>query len=74
MNHKPDSSMGNIIRAEFRKSGLSVRRLSLLAKVPYASVHAVVAGERDPILSTADKLCCVLRLELRPVRRCERKG
>lgn len=74
MKSTPRNSMGDLIRATFRKSGLSVNELSRRSGVPYASVHAVVAGTRDPALSTAARLCEVLGLELRPVRRGRRKA
>lgn len=74
MNSTPHNPMGDLIRATFRKSGLSVNQLALRSGVPYASVHAIVAGTRDPALSTTAKLCDVLGLELRHVRRDKRKG
>lgn len=73
MRSTPHNPMGDLIRATFRKSGLSVNELSRRSDVPYASVHAVVAGTRDPTLSTTAKLCKVLGLELQPVRRTKRR-
>ena len=61
---KPKNDMIDLIRAEFRRSGLSMKKLSERAGVPYASVHGVVNGTRDPMMSTAQKLCKVLGLEL----------
>ncbi len=72
MKSTPHNPMGDLIRATFRKSGLSVNELSHRSGVPYASVHGLIAGTRDPALSTADKICKVLGLELRPVRRGKR--
>ena len=72
MKSTPRNIMGDLIRATFRKSGLSVNQLALRSGVPYASVHAIVAGTRDPALSTTARLCKVLGLELRPVRRGKR--
>ncbi len=74
MNSTPQNPMGDLIRATFRKSKLSVNQLALRSGVPYASAHAIVAGTRDPVLSTAEKICKVLGLELRPVRRGKRKA
>ncbi len=73
MNSTPKNPMGDLIRATFRKSGLSVNELSHRSGVPYASVHGLIAGTRDPALSTADKICKVLGLKLSPVRRGKRK-
>ena len=72
MRSEPNSRMGNLIRATFRKSGLSIKRLAERAEVPYATCHGTITGVRDPSLSNAGKLCQVLGLELRPVQR--RKG
>jgi ribosome-binding protein aMBF1 (putative translation factor) len=73
MDHDPNSRMGDVIRAAFQKSGLSIKKLAERSRVPYASVHATIVGERDPLLSTADKLCRVLELELVPKRRKKRR-
>ena len=72
MSHS-DNEMGDLIRRVFRKSGLSVRALAIQSGLPYATVHAVVAGTRDPLLSSVVKMSKVLGLELRPVRRRKRK-
>ncbi|MHC4089826.1 MAG: helix-turn-helix domain-containing protein [Planctomycetota bacterium] len=64
--------MGDVIRATFRKSGLSIKQLADRSGIPYASAHGIVSGTRDPALSTVSKLAPVLGLELAPVRR--RKG
>ena len=69
MKTNPNSEMGELIRKRFRKSGLTIKRLTEQAGVPYAAAHGVVRGTRDPMLSTANKLCKVLGLELRPMRR-----
>lgn len=63
------NEMADLIQRTFRKSGLSIKRLSVLSGVPYASAYGVVNEGRDPALSTAAKLCRTLRLELRPVAR-----
>ena len=70
----PDNEMGNLIRGAFRKSGLSILALAKQSGVPYATVHAVMAGTRDPLLSSVAKMSKVLGLALRPVGRGKRKG
>jgi len=48
-------------------SGLNRFQLANRSGVRYSAVHGIVAGTRDPALSTVTKLCRVLGLELRPV-------
>ena len=74
MKANPQSEMAELIRERFRKSGLSIRQLAIRANVPYAAAHGFVSGTRDPLLSTVDRLCKVLGLELRPARRGKTKG
>lgn len=74
MRSRSDNEMCDLIRATFRASGLSMKRLSDESGVAYQSVHALLTGDRDPALSTVVKLCKVLDLELRPVRRGKRKA
>jgi len=69
MKSMPRNEMADLLRATFRKSGLSVKRLAIESGVAYASVHGFMAGDRDAALSTACRLCRVLGLELRPIRR-----
>lgn len=57
------------LREAFEASGLSRFELARQAGVSYAIVHRFIAGQRDVKLETASKLCAVLGLELRPVRR-----
>ena len=68
------AKMINQIRAEFRRSGMSILELSKQSDVAYASVHGALKGTRDPVLATAERLCDVLGLELSPIRRGKRKG
>ena len=68
MKTNPENEMANLIRERFRKSGLSIKKLADLAGVPYAAAHGFVRGTRDPVLSTAAKMCKVLGLELRVIR------
>lgn len=74
MRGDPNNEMCQLLRETFRKSGMSVKQLSDRSGVLYSSAHAIVNGQRDPALSTVVKLCRVLGLELRPVRRGRRKG
>ncbi len=64
--------MAEILRRAFRESGMSLKRLSDESGTRYASVHAFFTAERDPQLSTIQRWCDVLGLELRP-KRHERK-
>ncbi len=61
---KPKNDMADLIRATFRKSGLSMKQLAERSGCHYASIHGFLAGNRDPALSTADKVCKVLGLTL----------
>ena len=70
---RPKPNMAERMRGAFRESGLSIRRLAVEAGIPYASAHAFVTGDRDPALSTVEKMCGALGLELRPVPRSRRK-
>ena len=67
-----NSEMAKLIRRAFRESGLSLKRLSDESGTRYASVHAFFTAERDPQLSTIEKWCGVLGLELRPIKRKRR--
>ena len=65
--------MAELIRRVFRDSGMSLKRLSDLSGTRYASVHAFFTADRDPQLSTIQRWCDVLGLELRVVRRGTKK-
>lgn len=62
-------TMADTMRRAFERSGMSVRALSLQAKIPYASAHGFTRSRRNISLETLTKICEVLGLELRPVRR-----
>ena len=64
MQSNPDNELGNVIRAAFRTSGLSIKRLAVESGVPYASAHGFLSGRCDVVLGTAARLCKVLGLEL----------
>jgi len=62
--------MAKEIRRAFRESGLSMKRLAVESDTRYASIHGFFATEtRDAALSTVERWCEVLKLELRPMRR-----
>jgi len=64
MKTNPDNELGNVIRAAFRASGLSIKRLAVESGVPYASAHGFLSGRCDVALGTAARLCKVLGLQL----------
>ena len=66
-------AMAKLIRAAFRKSGLSMKTPSERSGVPYATVHGIIQGYRDPALSSVERICDVLRLKLVGQER-KRKG
>lgn len=49
-------------------AGLNPFQVSRRADIPYAAIHGFMTGDRDMFLSTANKLCDLLGLELRPKR------
>ena len=46
-----------------------MKQLSERSGVAYQAVHALIRGDRDPQLSTIERLCGVLGLELRARRK-----
>ncbi len=62
-------SMGNLIRSTFARTGMSIKQLSKRADVGYATAHGLIRGTLNPSLSIVERICWVLELELRPVRR-----
>jgi len=73
MNRK-DAKMIDLILDRFHETGLSIKALSDRSGVAYGAVHPIIAGKRDPQLSTVEKLSRVLGLELRRARRHTPKG
>jgi len=61
--------LSDTIRDAFQQSGMSIKRLATLSGIPYSAAHGIVNATRDPQLTTAAKLCEVLGLELRVVRK-----
>ena len=70
MASKSNQKMAELIRRAFKESGMNMLRLSVLSRTRYASVHAFFTADRDPQLSTIQRWCDVLGLEL---HRTERK-
>ena len=66
-------SMGNLIRSTFARSGMSIKQLAKRADVAYATAHGLIRGSLNPSLTVVERICTALNLELRPVRRGERK-
>lgn len=60
-------NMKQVIQTTFEKSGLSIKKLSEMTKLPYAAAYGAVRGNTDSQLSTVEKICRVLELELKPV-------
>ena len=73
MERKTDGKMIGAIREVFHNSGLSIKQLAERAGLPYASCHGLVTRKYDATLSTVERVCEVLGLELAP-RRMKRKG
>lgn len=61
--------MISTIRKAIRQRDVSLYAVAKEARVPYQSLHRLYNGGDDCRLSTAEKLCGVLGLELRPVDR-----
>jgi len=62
-------SMGNLIRSTFARSGMSIKQLAKRAGVGYATAHGLIRGTLNPSLTIVERICTVLDLELRPIRR-----
>ena len=57
------------LRRAIRDSGLTPSRIAADADVDRGLMSRFVTGQRGVTLTTADRLCEVLGLELRPIRR-----
>lgn len=64
MRSNPDNELANMIRAEFRASGWSIKRLAEESRVPYASCHGFATGTRDVATGVASRLCKALGLRI----------
>ena len=66
--------MGETIRKQFGASGLSILQVAKRSGVPYAVTHGMLNGNADSRLSSVERVCAVLDLELRATPRGNRKG
>ena len=64
MKSNPDNDLANAIRAVFRASGWSMKRLADESSVQYASVHGFATAKRDISTGVASRLCKALGLRL----------
>jgi plasmid maintenance system antidote protein VapI len=62
------------MRRAFRESGLTMYRVAKDSGVDRAQVVRFFSGNRGLTLDAASRICNVLGLELRPVRRPKGKG
>ena len=62
------------IRREIKRQGLSKYRVAVDAGIDRSVAIRFINGERGLTLSTASRVCEMLGLELRPVRRQKGKG
>jgi len=69
MKANPDNSLANDIRAAFRESGWSIRRLAIESGVPYSSCHGFAVGTKDVSTGVASRLCEALGLRLAKAKR-----
>lgn len=60
------TDLGNDIRKNFRATGMSMKALADATGIPYSALHRFLKGGADVRLSTANRLCDALTLELRP--------
>ncbi len=72
MSTKRRGKMDRTIRRAIRDSGMSLFAISNTSGVQYASLHGYAKDDRDIALSTVERLCSTLGLEL--VRREPKKG
>jgi plasmid maintenance system antidote protein VapI len=59
-------TLADALRQAIRESGQSQNAISYATQVPAAAVSRFMNGHRDITLSTANRLCEFLGLELRP--------
>ncbi len=61
--------MQQIIRRAFAETGLSIKKVAEATELPYSVAHGALTGSTDPCLSTVEKICKLLELELRPAKK-----
>ena len=69
MKANPDNELANAIRAAFRESGWSIKRLADESGVPYSSCHGFAMVTRDVASGVASRLCEALGLRLTKARK-----
>ena len=70
---KGDNRMLKVIRQQFRRSGLSIKQLAERAGLQYATAHGLITRDYyDATVTTIEKVCRVLELELVPKRPTKR--
>jgi transcriptional regulator with XRE-family HTH domain len=66
-------SIENVVRRAARESGMSMLELSKRTGLGYQTVYGFCSQSRGITLESAGKLCELLGLELRPVKRRKRR-
>lgn len=74
MDMKTRRTFADLIRAITEARGLTAYALARNSGVNSAVVGRFLNGQRDVTLTTAEKMCRALRLELRPQRRKKKGG
>ena len=62
-------TMEQTIRRAFQESGMSIKKLAEKTDTPYAAAHKFLTGGGSATLTTANKFCKELGLELTKKRR-----
>ena len=63
------ASLSSVIERTIRADGRSLYRIAKDADVAVAVLQRFMSGERGITLRTADRICPVIGLELRPVKK-----
>lgn len=66
--------MSETIRERFGASGQSVLQVAKRSGVPYAVTHGMLNGNADSRLSSVERVCAAIGLELRPIPRSKKKA
>ena len=74
MKDRQGDSLGDAVRAEFRKSGRSIKWLAEASGVGYASAYGFVHGTNDPLSPTLSRMAKALGLKLTTTKRGKPKG
>ncbi len=67
-------SFADLIRATAKRDGRTAYALARDSEVNSAVVGRFLKGERDVTLTTAERLCRTLKLELQPKRQRGKRG